>query len=365
MLFEIKIWVLISQTINFFVLFWIINKFLFHPISKIIDARRDEIIRIKSETTSAYDEAKRLKNECQERLDNIRTEMDELKRQKIIEAEDSVSNVIRNAKSKAETIKEEAELEVLLEKQRAWFQLRSDIIKLATDAAEKIIGESLDDEMHRKLIIKTIDKLDKELSDSKIETNYNKTELPKEYAQNFFAKIDEKDLKPLYADFKAFVKIYNENKELHEIMDSPSIETEKKLSLINHVFSGNMQSDVMAFVISLIKEKRIHLLNKIAEETDIMYHDRKSIKGVCVRTKVPLTSSEMQLLQKVIIKKFGISEVEEIVDTNMVGGLIIQLDDLVVDDSVDTKLKQLRQSMSKIKDVWRQQIEDAPSLAII
>lgn len=364
-MFEVKIWVLISQTINFFVLFWILNKFLFKPIGKVIEDRREEILRIKKETETAFDDAKVLKEKCQERLDNIKTEMDELKRQKLLETEDSVAKVIVNAKNKAETMKEEAELEILLEKQRAWIQMREDVVQLATEAAEKIIGESLSDEMHRKLINKSIEKLDKDLPDSKEETKETKTELPKEYAQSFFAKIDEKDLKPIYADLRAFVKIYNENTELHEIMDSPTIEPEKKLALINKVFASSIEKEVMEFVTSLINEKRTHILNKIAEEADLMYHDRKCIKGIRVRTKIPLTNSELTNLQKVLKKKFGTLEIEEVVDTNMVGGLIIQLDDLIVDDSIDLRVKQLRESMAKVKDTWKQQIADAPSLAII
>ena len=364
-MFEVKIWVLISQTINFFVLFWILNKFLFTPISKVIDKRREDIKKIMDETNAEFEKAKHLKEECQERLNNIKVEMDELKRQKVLETEDSVAKVIVNAKNKAETMKEEAELEILMERQRAWVQMRTDVVQLATETAEKIIGVSLNDEMHRKLINNSIEKLDKDLPNSKEETKESKTELPKEYAQSFFAKIDEKDLKPLYSDLRAFVKIYNENTELHEIMDSPSIEPEKKLALINKVFSSSIEKEVMDFITSLINEKKTHILNKIAEEADLMYHNRKCIKGIRVRTKVPLTNSEMTQLQKVLTKKFGALEVEEIVDTNMVGGLIIQLDDLIVDDSIDLKVKQLRETMEKVKDTWKQQIADAPSLAII
>ena len=364
-MFEVKIWVLISQTINFFVLFWILNKFLFTPIGKVIDKRREDIKKIMDETNAEFEKAKHLKEECQERLNNIKVEMDELKRQKVQEAEDSVSKVIINAKNKAETMKEEAELEILMERQRAWIQMRTDVVQLATETAEKIIGVSLNDEMHRKLINNSIEKLDKDLPNSKEETKEAKTELPKEYAQSFFAKIDEKDLKPLYSDFRAFVKIYNENTELHEIMDSPTIEPEKKLALINKVFSSSIGKEVMDFITSIINEKRSHILNKIAEEADLMYHNRKCIKGIRVRTKVPLTNSEMTQLQRVLTKKFGALEIEEIVDTNMVGGLIIQLDDLIVDDSIDLKVKQLRESMEKVKDNWKQQIADAPSLAII
>lgn len=363
-MFAFKIWVLISQTINFFVLFWILNEFLFRPISTIIDKRREEIKKIMDETNAEYDKAKHLKEECQERLSKIQFEVDELKRQKILEAEDSVAKVIVNAKCKAETMKEEAELEILLERQRAWVELRSDVVNLTTQAVERIIGEAMNDTMHKVIINRTIEKLENDLPNSNMALVDNKTQLPKEYAENFFGKIDERELKPIYADFRAFFKLYNENKELHEIVDSPTVPNEKKLSLINTVFASSMQKDTMDFIVKLINEKRIHLLDKIADEADKMYHDRKCIKGIRIRTKVPLTKLEMDRLQRVLRKKFGALEIEEIVDSNMVGGVIIQLDDLVVDDSVDSKLKELRESMEKAKDTWKHQIADNPGLAL-
>lgn len=363
-MFEVKIWVLISQTINFFVLFWILKEFLFHPISRILDERQHEINKMKEDTTSALDEAKRIKDECQERLNKIQFEMDELKRQKTIEAEDSVAKVIVNAKNKAETMKEEAELEILLERQKAWIELRSDVVNLATQAVEKIIGESMNDTMHKVLINRTIEKLENELPNSKMALIDSKTQLPKEYAENFFGKIDERELKPIYADFRAFFKLYNENKELHEVIDSPTVPTEKKLYLIRSVFASSMQKDTMDFIVSLINDKRIHLLDKIADEADKMYHDRKCIKGIRIRSKVPLTKKEMDRLQRVLSNKFGAIEVEEIVDSNMIGGVIVQLDDLVVDDSVDSKVKELRESMDRAKDAWKQQIADNPSMAL-
>ena len=125
---------------------------MFHPISRILDERQHEIDKMKEDTTLALDEAKRLKDECQSRLNNIKDEMHELKRQKLLEAEDSVAKVVVNAKNKAETMKEEAELEILLERQKAWVELRSDVVDIATKAVEKIIGESLNDTMDKLLL---------------------------------------------------------------------------------------------------------------------------------------------------------------------------------------------------------------------
>ena len=96
-MFDIDIWILISQTINFLILFWVLNKFLFKPVSQVIAKRRDEVVKAKEDATAEYDEAKRLKAECQQRLDNIKDEMEALKKQKIAETNDKVNSIMVKA----------------------------------------------------------------------------------------------------------------------------------------------------------------------------------------------------------------------------------------------------------------------------
>lgn len=360
---EINLWVLISQIINFVILFLILNKFLFKPISEVIVKRQEEIAKMQEDTAEENTKAKDLKKECQQRLNSINGEIEELRKQKISEIQDQVDSIINNAHIKANTFMEEAELEVLLERQRAWKELHSDVIKLATSAAEKIVGQSLNDEVHRNLIDQAIVKLEKELPDCEPE-HHNSQHKPQQYAEEFFASIDRNGLKPQFNDFNAFIKIFNEDEDFRNLLENPTILAEKKVELINKVFAGNIKKEVVDFIIHLINEKHVGLLNKISEEVRHLFHNRRCIKGIRIRTKVPLTQEEKELLYRVITKKFGSIEVEEVIDHNLVGGLIVQLNGQVVDASVGAKVKQLRESLRKVEEHWHRQLADAPSLAL-
>ena len=362
-MFDINIGILISQTINFLVLFYILNRFLFKPISSIIDKRKEEIGKLKEEAVSANDQAKNLKDECQRRLDSIQGEIEDLRQQKIAEIQDQVNSIINNAQIKANTFMEEAELEVLLERMRAWKDIHSNVTKLATSAAEKIIEESLDDDMHRKLISRAITKIEKEMPAYDLDQESSK-QLPKQYAEDFFALIDTKGLKPQYADFNAFIKIYNDDEELRNVLESPTIHVERKIEIVNKVFKGKLKEEVTSFIIKLLTEKHMYLINKISNEVRQLFHNRRCIKGIRIRTRVPLTQDEKELLYKVITKKFGSIEVEQVVDKNLVGGLIVQLNGQIVDVSIDAKIKQLREALNKVESQWHQQLLDAPSLAL-
>jgi F-type H+-transporting ATPase subunit b len=155
--------VLISQTINFFVLLYILNRFLFVPIGKILEKRREEIGRTRLISEKEHQAAMELKAVYEKHLANIEQEAYEIKQQVIHEANLKTAEILLEAKGKAERIVEEGEMELFSERQAAWIQLREEVVHLTLTAAERVVEESLDDNVHRKLINRTIERLETDL----------------------------------------------------------------------------------------------------------------------------------------------------------------------------------------------------------
>jgi len=162
-MFEFSWPVLISQTINFFVLLYILNRFLFTPVGKILEERRESIGRIKLSAEEEHDTALALKEVYEKHLANIEHEAYKIKQQAIKDANLKTTEIILEAHEKAERIVEEGEMELFSERQAAWMQLREEVVHLTLTAAERVVEESLDDEIHRKLIEKTIERLEEDL----------------------------------------------------------------------------------------------------------------------------------------------------------------------------------------------------------
>jgi F-type H+-transporting ATPase subunit b len=162
-LFEFSWPVLISQTINFFVLLFILNRFLFIPVGQILEERRQSIGRIKISAEEEHRTALALKEVYEKHLANIEQEAYEIKQQAIQDANLQTAEIILEAKQKAERIVEEGEMELFSERQAAWMQLREEVVKLTLTAAERVVEESLNDEIHRKLIKNTIERLEADL----------------------------------------------------------------------------------------------------------------------------------------------------------------------------------------------------------
>ena len=152
----LMIWTLISFGITVFVL----KRFAFGPIQKIIDERRQRIRESIQEADRARAEARKLLEEHKQLRANARGE-----------AEGILSEARRVADSMAQRMKEETETErqrrleetrkqIDAETTRALEQIRSEVASLALVAAEKVTREVLDRSAHKKLIEDAVGELD-------------------------------------------------------------------------------------------------------------------------------------------------------------------------------------------------------------
>jgi F-type H+-transporting ATPase subunit b len=152
----LMIWTLVCFGITFFVL----RKFAFGPIQKIVDERRQRIRQSLEEADRARDEARRL-------LDEHRALMREARGQ----SEEILSEARRVAESQRERLRDELEEErqrriedtrkqVQAETRRALEQLRAEVAELTVIATARVTGKVLDDKDHRRLIDEAIGELD-------------------------------------------------------------------------------------------------------------------------------------------------------------------------------------------------------------
>jgi F-type H+-transporting ATPase subunit b len=152
----LMIWTLVCFGITFFVL----KRFAFGPIQRIIDERRQRIRQSLEEADRARDEARRL-------LEEHRSLMGEARGQ----AEEILSEARRVGDAQRERLREELEAErqrriedtrkqVEAEARRALEQLRAEVAELTVIATARVTGKVLDDQDHRRLIDEAIGDLD-------------------------------------------------------------------------------------------------------------------------------------------------------------------------------------------------------------
>ena len=152
----LMVWTIIAFGITFFVL----RRFAFGPIQKLIDERRDRIREALDEADKARHEARELRELTKQEREEAKAEreriLDESRRQGQAQFEQARAQSDEDLKRRLEENKREIEAE----NRRMAEQIRRDVVELTLLAAEKVTGKSLDADDQRRLIDETIEEVD-------------------------------------------------------------------------------------------------------------------------------------------------------------------------------------------------------------
>jgi F-type H+-transporting ATPase subunit b len=143
---------LLTTVAGFLVLVWILRKFAWGPILDLIDQRREKIVRDYRAAEQELESAAALKGDFETKLGEIKTIERERVQEAVKRGEDLRDGILAKARSEAEQTKAKGLQDLDVESQKAQLRLRDDVVALAIGAAEKLIGERLDEAKHRQLI---------------------------------------------------------------------------------------------------------------------------------------------------------------------------------------------------------------------
>jgi F-type H+-transporting ATPase subunit b len=144
--------VLLFQLVNFTFLLLVLKMFVYKPILKMLDDRRERISEGLNAADRGREQAAEAERQAQEQLEAARREG-----QTIIQNAQQISQRLQEegrqqAQQQAEALLERARSEIQLERDNAITELRKEFADLTISAAEKVIGQSLDRTAHQRLI---------------------------------------------------------------------------------------------------------------------------------------------------------------------------------------------------------------------
>lgn len=104
-----------------------------------------------------------------------------------------------------------------------------------------------------------------------------------------------------------------------------------------HTNHGEVDTIVSAFLSYLKKEHKDKLLPDIVKQLGTIVSGDLQ-KGEVV-TSVPMTAAQLKIMEEKMSKKFGkIVTLTNTIDESILGGVIIRFGDIVIDESVKSKL---------------------------
>jgi F-type H+-transporting ATPase subunit delta len=148
---------------------------------------------------------------------------------------------------------------------------------------------------------------------------------------------------------EGFVQVFEQMHDLANALENPLYPVPARKALFQAVADKLELTPIMrSFVNLLIEKKRVQNLVEIRDYYGRLIDEHENVARAFVRAAVKLDDatkdSIAQALGKLTGKKIAI-EVQE--DTSLIGGVVAQIGDLVLDGSVRTQLLGIKESLKR------------------
>lgn len=150
---------LIAQILNFLVLLAILAKFAYKPLLKAMDDRRNRIINDLDSAEQTRLDAEALKEQYAEQLAGARQEATEIVNKANQIAQNLHDELVEQARVEQEALMANAKERIEQDKQQALLDIRSEVIKLSTLIAGKIVNQKLNSDKDQTLVANTADEV--------------------------------------------------------------------------------------------------------------------------------------------------------------------------------------------------------------
>ena len=139
------------EVVSFGILLWVLYKFAFPPILKIMEERERKIRESLEQAERHRSEAERKLQEYEAKLNAAAREAEAVMAQAKERAQRLLEENEQRLAADAERIKSETAREIEHERRRAVQEIRAQTTDLALLVAEKVVGRSLNERDHRRL----------------------------------------------------------------------------------------------------------------------------------------------------------------------------------------------------------------------
>jgi len=147
------------QIFNTFVLFLILKKLLFEPVTEFLANRENEIAGEIKNAEEKNLEAEKLREKYSSKIKDIENEGKKIIKEAKEIADRKASQIVTNAKEEEKEIRLKNQEEIEREKVKAVNELKDEISDLTIQAASKVVSKNLKKEDHLALIDQFIDEV--------------------------------------------------------------------------------------------------------------------------------------------------------------------------------------------------------------
>ncbi len=177
------------------------------------------------------------------------------------------------------------------------------------------------------------------MSESRVAIRYAKSLLELAQEHNVLEKVK--------SDMDLFNKVCKENRGFVLALQNPIIKHDKKNDILKEVFKNKVSELTLSFFDIISRKHREAILPFIAQSFHTLYNQLKNIIEVQVATPFSLPDELRKQFQNVVKDYLGKEiELREKINKDLIGGYVLTIHDRQIDESVASKLADLRLAFS-------------------
>lgn len=169
------------------------------------------------------------------------------------------------------------------------------------------------------------------------------------YAEALMSLAQDSNLSDQFGeDAKNILDTLDTSDELSSLMVSPVFEATQKKAIIRQIFEGQVQGNMVNFLLLLVDRKRESYIVGICKRYQELLRDLKKIVLAEVTATVELSDDQRQSITDKVKAMTGAQavELETRIDPSLIGGVVIKVGSQVFDASLSGQLRRMALNFS-------------------
>ncbi len=175
----------------------------------------------------------------------------------------------------------------------------------------------------------------------------------KKYADSLIkvSKKTDTDIKEIIKNLSSFNRLVREIPELRYLLLSKRISLETKSNSMKNLFNNYFEDIGIEFILILIENNHVGMLKDVIEKLNSMNQSIENIKNIHVASFIEITEDDKNEIIEEIKSRFNVNDSSEAsfsIDKKLQGGIKVRIGNKIIDGSVSTKLKKIKESLLSI-----------------
>lgn len=135
--------------------------------------------------------------------------------------------------------------------------------------------------------------------------------------------------------------------ELSDVLNNPSVSLEEKQTVLSKLFENKLMPIVYRFIITMNARGRLGILGTVIDEFVHTLEEMRNILRVSITSAIELSDDKKTDIRNRVAGKLQKDVIPEWhVDSDIIGGLIFNIGETIIDNSIRHKLEDLKGQMS-------------------